>query len=134
MLAKLPLGNYTASKQLISGNHINYLSQLLTGSANNLTALANGGQSAATPAFSNAFNTVATVANANDSYCLPPAKSGLRICVTNSSANPMQIFGAFGLTDKINATIGATGVSLAAGATALFICSNDGQWYRFVSS
>lgn len=130
-LPNLPFAIYTASKQLISGNHINNVNNLLTSFTGNLTALAGGALAGATP-LNSAFCELTVVANANDSAILPPAKVGLRICVMNSGAASAQIF-ANG-TDTINGTAGATGVALANGATALYVCTKNGVWRRFISA
>ncbi len=133
-LPKLPFGFLSTTKQLISGMHINYLGLLMTGSTTGITARAGGALNALTPQAQSAFNELTTVASANDSFMLPPAKSGLRICITNSGANSAQIFGAFGTVDTVQGQPTATGVALAAAATAMFVCTKDGVWLRFISS
>lgn len=131
-LPKLPFAIYSESKQLISGGHINRINSLLTSFLGSITATAAGTQTTSL-VLSAAFNELTTVASANDSVTLPPAKCGLRVAVTNSGgANSAQIFASG--TDTINGTAGATGVALANAATALFICTKDGIWRRFVSA
>lgn len=131
-LPRLPFAVLTASRQLISGNHINYVNSLLSGTQTGITATASG---TATNSFvlNAAFNEITTVTTGNDGVTLPVAKSGLRVCVTNSGAgNSLQIFGSG--TDTINGTAGATGVALVQNAVAMFICTKDGVWRRFVSA
>ena len=133
-LPKLPLDVFSASRQLLSGNWANAISNLLTTTTGStpITALAGGGLSAATPVLNNAFNELGVVANANDSVVLPLAKAGLKIGVINSGNQSAQIF-ANG-TDTINGTAGNVGVALASGATAIYVCFRDGIWKRFVSA
>lgn len=131
-LPNLPFSTLIPSRQLISGAHINGTNNLLTSFQGGIVALAGGALSALTPILNAAFNEIGTVANANDSVVLPIAKVGLRVEVTNSGGASAQIF-ANG-TDTINGTAGATGVALANTATALYICTKNGVWKRFVSA
>lgn len=140
MIANLPFQIFTASKQLISGNHENNVSNLLTsyqGSPGTpVTALAGGGRPGS-PVLNGAFVHLTTVATIADSVQLPIAKVGLRVMVTNDGAASAQIFGNG--TDTVAGAAGSVGVALAAGATALFVCSKDagsgqGVWNRFVSA
>lgn len=130
-LPKLPFEVFTTGRQLLPGSVMNGLVSLLTGTNSGIIATTGGTQSTSV-ALSSAFNEIVTVAAEADGVVLPLAKSGLRICVTNSGANPAQVFG-YG-TDTINGTAGNVGVALADGDTALFICTKDGVWRRFVSS
>jgi hypothetical protein len=133
-LPQLPFYRLPPGQRLIAGQHINGLNDILTGAITGVVALAGGGQSALTPQTNAAFTEVTTVATAADSIQLSPAKSGLRMCITNSGANSLQIFGAFGLTNTIQGVAGNVGVALAAGATAMFVCTKDNVWVRFVSA
>lgn len=128
----LPWTPYTSSRQLVSGNRINHISDLLTSFLGSITALAGGTLTANTPVLNAAFCEIAVCATGADSVVLPPAKVGLNITVTNSGAASAQVF-ANG-TDVINATAGATGVALAAGATAMYQCTKLGVWKRFLSA
>lgn len=49
--------------------------------------------------------------------------------VINNGANTVTVYAAQGTTDTINGTAGATGVTLAAGASALFVSAQKGSWY-----
>lgn len=101
--------------------------------ANNLAALAGGGQSGAT-LIAKAFNRFTTVATAADSCQLPLAYGGQCILITNAHAsNAMQIFGNSAGTDTINGTAGATGISLAAGKT-IELNSYPGLWHGILSA
>lgn len=130
MLPKLPFQVSTSSRQLLSGNHQNNVNSLLT-SFGQVTALAGGALSTLTPVINNAFTELA-VANNTDSVVLPVAKVGLRCCISNPTGNSAQVF-ANG-TDTINGTAGNVGVALAGGAVAMYVCTKDGVWRRFVSA
>jgi hypothetical protein len=130
---KLPFFRYTSGRQLIGGSHINGLGDLLTGTISPAVARAGGGQALALQ-ITSAFIELTTVATAADSVALPPAKSGIRVCITNSGANSAQVFGALGFTDTVQGAAGNVGQAIAAGATAMFICTKDGVWTRFVSA
>jgi len=127
-LPLLPFGTLISSKQLISGNHINGFNNLLTGTATNLTATA-GGTAANSLQLSSAFNEVATVASVDDSVTLPPAKSGLRVTITNNAAaNRLKIW-ANG-SDVIGGGAGAASVTIngAGNLASLFVAVKDGVW------
>lgn len=127
MLPNLPFGRLISSRQLISGDHINHIGDLLTSFAGSLVALAGGGLSALTPVFNAAFNEVTTVATINDSYALPIAKVGLIITVTNSGAATMNIFANSALPDTIS---GAASETQATGVCVEYICTKTGIWKR----
>lgn len=132
VLGTAPGPQFTPGRQLPDGNDLNKISGNMFSAASGLTAAAGGGRPNAFPivASKNQFTVVAT---ASDSAVLPVAYAGLEILVQNDdAADAMQIF-ANG-TDTINATAGATGVSLAAGACAMFKCVVAGNWRRFVSA
>jgi hypothetical protein len=90
-----------------------------------LTAHAGGGQSSAL-ALTALINNVGTVATAGDSVAFPASAPGLEITIINSSANPMQVFGAG--TDTINGIATATGVTQMANSIALYVCTAAGVW------
>lgn len=102
--------------------------------ADSLTALAGGGQAGATPLV-NGVNHVKTVASANDSLMLPPAVPGSMVFMRNDGADAAQVFAntqsslPSGVEDTINGTAGATGVSVAAGKTAILMCTVYGAWF-----
>lgn len=102
--------------------------------ADALTALAGGGQAGATPLV-NGINHVTTVATAADSLMLPPAVPGALVIVRNDGANAAQVFAntqsslPSGDEDTINGTAGETGVSVAAGKTAMLMCCVYGAWF-----
>lgn len=122
---------FLASRQLLPGDWANAHTDLLTSYQGNIIALAGGGR-AGSPVINAAYNELVTVASANDSVQLPPAKVGLCITITNSGANSAQIF-ANG-SDTINGTAGNVGVALAAAATAEYVCTKDGIWKRYTSA
>lgn len=137
-LPSLPFGNLIASRQLVSGNTINRIHDLLTsflgGPSAGITALAGGARSVLTPVLNAAFCEITVAATAADSVQLPVAKVGLSVTVTNNGASSAQVFAYYTTTDTIQGTAGATGVALAAGATARYQCTKDGVWKRFVSA
>lgn len=130
-LPRLPFSILTASKQLISGEHINKVNGLLTSFQGAVTALAGGGYAGA-PTLNAAFVELTTVATGGDSVALPPAKCGLNICVTNSGASSANIFPQ--PADTINAGAAGAAIALAAAAVAYYTCTKDGVWKRFISS
>ena len=131
MLPKLPFGRYTSSRQLLPGDALNRLHDLLTSFQGTITALAGGGR-AGSPVLNAAYNEITVCATGSDSVQLPIAQVGLNITVTNSGAQSLQIF-ANG-TDTINGTAGATGVALTATSVAEFTCTKVGIWRRYVSA
>lgn len=138
----MPLGNtndinqrFIPSKQLLPGAWANAITDALT-SYQELVATPAGTQ--ATSILANAANiNITAVATAADGIKLPPAKVGMEITVINSdAADAAQIFSSSGDAFRTNVTAvaGATGVSLAAQATAIFRCVKQGIWSRFVSA
>jgi len=100
----------------------------------NLTALAGGGQGSTWNIDPSAtFHRVTTVANANDSITLPPAKTGAFYILTNAHAsNGMNVYPYKG--DAINA-LGANGAfAMGAGKVALYFCVTTGQWHTLLTS
>lgn len=129
-LPNLPFARYLPSKQLINGADFNGLNDQLNTFQGTITATP-AGTAVTSFKLNAAFNEVTVVATANDGVVLPPAKVGLRVCVTNSdAADSLRIFGNG--TDTINA--GSANVDLAAAGTALFVCTKNGIWKRFVSA
>lgn len=122
---------FIPSKQLLPGSWANAVTDALT-SYQTVTATPSGTQ--ATSTLLNAANVnITVVATAADGVKLPPAVVGMEISIVNSdAADAAQIFASG--SDTINATAGATGVSLAAGAAAIFRCIKAGNWRRFVSA
>lgn len=97
-----------------------------------IVALAGGGRTGA-PVLNLGSNEIITVASAADSVVLPKLSLGAVVFVVNAAAtNALQVF-ANG-SDTINGTAGATGVSQAAGKSALYVASDLGQWYRLLSA
>jgi len=125
------LQRFLASRQLLPGDWANAVTDGLY-SSQNLIATPGGTQ--ATSIAINAANVnITAVATAADGVLLPPAKAGMVISIVNSdAADAAQIFASG--TDTINATAGATGVSLAAAAAVILRCVKDGNWRRFVSA
>lgn len=122
---------FIASRQLLPGDWANAITDSLT-SSQNVTATPAGTQ--ATSVLLNAAQVnIIAVATVNDGVKLPPALAGMEISIVNSdAADAAQIFASG--SDTINATAGATGVSLAAGAAIILRCIKDGNWRRFVSA
>lgn len=94
-----------------------------------VTALAGGGQSAATN-ITAVVTRVATVATAGDSLTLPKATVGQRYKIANAAAaNSMNVFPLSG--DTINALSANTAIAMAAAKSAEFICIVAGNWTTF---
>jgi hypothetical protein len=77
------------------------------------------------------------VATGGDSVQLPPSGTagGGSVVVFNGGAASTQVFAnavsslPSGVLDTINGTAGATGVAVANGKTAIFMCSAAGAWF-----
>lgn len=103
-----------------------------------ITAFAGGGQASATQ-LNYGLNQVTVVVTAADSVQLPPCTIGAIVYVTNDdSTDAMTVYGKLGRTDTINGTAGATGVSQAAAAHALYVCvapgAASGAWQTIRAS
>ena len=101
-----------------------------------ITAKAGGGQASATKLLAT-LNEVDTVGTAADSVQLPFAKPGLKVVVVNNAAaNACQVFAGYNDPNNptINGTAGTTGVSLAAGKTAEYVCVQAGKWFQLLSA
>ena len=109
-----------------------------------ITAYAGGGQTNAT-LLTAQFNKVTVVGTAADSVKLPQISAvpntlgavGSSVIVRNAdSADSLQVFGSG--TDTINDVATGTGVAVAAGKTAIFICHSwngtVGNWYMVLSA
>lgn len=92
----------------------------------NITAHAGGGKANAT-ALTTTYNRVTTVATTADSVLLYPAVKGQFIAIMNTGANPLQAFGQG--TDTINGVATGTGVAIANGKLAEFVCYTTGAWF-----
>lgn len=127
---------FISSRQLLPGDWANAVTDMLASSNSSVVATPAGTQ--ATSILVNAANVnVSAVATANDGIKLPPAIAGLEISVMNSdAADSLQIFASGSDSFRTAATTvaGATGVALAAQATAIFRCVKTGVWSRFVSA
>lgn len=119
------------SRQLLPGDWANAITDALT-SYQEVVATPAGTQ--ATSILLNAASVnITAVATANDGVKLPPAIRGMEVSIVNSDAvDAAQVFASG--SDTINATAGAAGVSLAAGAAAIYRCIKTGNWRRFVSA
>jgi hypothetical protein len=109
---------------------------------NNITALAGGALTAATPLLSTGMNEVDTVVTTGDSVVMPPAIMGASCWVNMQNtaaglsgkilaqANPFNggALDQFVLHGAVTFTPGATGVVLLNGHCSLFICTTQGQW------
>lgn len=137
-LPTLPFGTLLTTRQLVSGFAINRLHDLLTsylgGPNTGIIALAGGALTNRTPVLNAAFCEITVVASAADSVQLPRAKTGYKICITNNGANSVQVFGNYLTSDTVQGQPTATGQALAAGATAIFVCTKDTVWKRFISA
>ena len=101
--------------------------------ADNLTALAGGGQSQNPLDGSFSFHRITKVASNNDSETLPKSQGGLIIVVANATGtNSLNVFPSKG--ESINALSVNTAFAVAAGKIALFICATSGQWHSILSA
>lgn len=101
--------------------------------ADNLTALAGGGQSVNPLDGGFSFHRVITVASNNDSKTLPKSSSGLITIVANAAgANSLNVYPSKG--ESINALGVNAPFAVAAGKIALFICATSGQWHSILSA
>lgn len=121
---------------LQSGTSLQELSDLLGSTTLPVTALAGGGKTGA-PVLNGSVITLGTVATGGDSVLLPPGFVGARVLIQNNGAASAQIFGSG--TDTINGVATGTGVALANGAAAFYICVSKvpggaAAWLRFVSA
>jgi hypothetical protein len=112
----------------------NDIANSLRNYSDTITALAGGGATGAV-LLALGINKVTTVGSAADSVMLPKSTPGAVVIVTNTTATAMQVFAnttsslPSAVLDTINGTAGATGVSVAAGKTAIFMCSAYGAWF-----
>lgn len=98
-----------------------------------LVALAGGGQAGAIPLQERAINQVGTVATANDSVLLPPARAGAFLVVINAAAaNSMNVFPRAG--ESTNALAANAAFAMAANKTALFFAPKDGRWHAILTA
>jgi hypothetical protein len=101
--------------------------------ADNITALAGGGQSSLTLNNLTSFHRITKVTSGNDSVTLPKAKSGLLVIVANAdAANSANVF-PFS-ADAINALSANSAFAVAANKVCLFICASDGQWHSLTTA
>lgn len=133
--------DFFGGPKLITGDQLFKLASGLVSSKIGLVAFATGGQTGATN-LTAGFNSVDTVANANDSVKLPPAIPGTRVYVLNNTATSMQVFGVAsnfsngGVGDTIalqasgSYVATGTGVAQAANVMAVYACFKLGQWKR----
>jgi len=114
------VGQYTPSKQLVSGADINSINNQISGAVDGLVAKAGGGKAGATPLTAH-VNTIATAATAADSVILPKGFAGAEVWVINDGAEAVQVFGLD--NDTINGVATGTGVSVAAASKTIFKCN-----------
>jgi hypothetical protein len=107
----------------------------------NMTALAGGSQTGATP-ISRTFSRFVTVVTAGDSCVLPNAAPGLQYTIKNAAAsNSMNVFASltssppmYGILDSINGASNSTAFAIAAGKSAKFFCVQLGVWDTLLSA
>lgn len=106
--------------------HLNGARLYADGVQDNLTAHAGGGQANAVPLTAQVAR-VTTVATAADSVLLPASFPGTIQYLTNAGANSLNVFPQTG--DAIESGGANAAYALAAGKTAIFVCTTAGQWY-----
>lgn len=99
------------------------------------------GQTALGTTQATAFNLVTTFTEftttpASSGATLPVCTPGTRRTLSNAGANALQVYTnpLEATPNKINATAGATGVSLAAGSNMIIWCPTAGQWYKITGN
>jgi hypothetical protein len=109
---------------------------------NNITALAGGALTPATPLLTTGMNEVNTVVTTGDSVVMPPAVMGSSVWINAQNlaaglsmkilaqANPFNgnILDQFIAHGSVALVAGATGLVLLNGHASLFICTTQGQW------
>ena len=115
----------TSQTPNVQGN-IASVKYLFESFADNLTALAGGGQVGATQIASEIAR-FTTVATASDSAMLPQATAGLTLMLINHGAKPLQVFGAG--TDTIDDQTYSVGVTQMVNSVVIFVCTTQGKWY-----
>lgn len=104
---------------------------LYESAADNIVALAGGGQAGATP-ITTSYATFGTVATAGDSALLPTAVAGLAICLANAGAQSMNVFPAVG--DAIGGGVANAAYAVAAGKSVQFFSTAPGRWRAVLSA
>ncbi len=84
--------------------------------------------------FDRTINYVATCANSGDGGKLPVFEESRVLVVTNGGAQTCRIYTKETSGVTIGATAGATGVTLAAGKTAIFFGTTAGRWDMHLSA
>jgi len=102
----------------------------VTGETAGITAYATGGQANATE-LTTRFNSVDTVATAEDSVKLTDALTGKKIYVLNNTATTLSIYPASG--EKINNTVDFK-FNILGNDLAVFECLVDGSWVVYIYS
>jgi hypothetical protein len=98
----------------------------VSGAATGITAGTTQTQAGAT-ALTAQFNSVDTNATAGNGVSLPASSAGSYVVVTNNTTKTLQVYGTS--PDTINGVATATGITLPAGATAIFVCYVAGKWF-----
>jgi hypothetical protein len=107
----------------------------LAGIETALTAHAGGTQAAALALSSTKMiHNIATVGTAADSVVLPASAGtgAVHIVMNSAASNAMQVYGLS--ADTINGVAAATGISLAAGKSAVFVDYAAGTWFMLKSA
>lgn len=123
------------SNGLQSGDRLNEIVDLLTSQQIGITATPSGNQATAF-ALNGAICIISVCATIADAVKLPLGYVGAAVQITNDGATSAQVYGTG--TDTIQGAATATGVALAAGATAWYVCisvtAGVGRWLRYVSA
>ena len=133
-LPKLPFGRYITSKQLVSGNDMNGLFDLLT-SYSTITTTGNGATLAnAIPV--NFANIKLVVNTAGDAIILPPANPGVHISIDNTSANAAIVWPFQSNPNNSNTADNIDGLTSSthfSNSTLIYDCTVTGIWNRAVT-
>lgn len=120
MLPNKAANRYTTSRQLISGEDVNNITDQLNSSAVGLVATP-GGTKAAALQLNAASNVIATCATNGDSVMLPVGTiAGLEVWIQNAGAADVQVFGKD--SDTIDGVATAIGVTQGETTLTLYKC------------
>ena len=131
--------DFFGGPKLITGAQLALLANTVASAKSGIVALAGGTLTANTPVMNQTFNSVDTVASANDSVALPVAIPGRSITIANMGAQTLAVFAQTsnfsngGAADQI---VLQTSVALiasttqASGVKATYVCAKLGVWQR----
>lgn len=133
------LTDFFGGPKLITGAQLSLLANTTCSAQANIVAIAGGGLSASTPVLNATFNSIDTVASANDSVALPAAIPGKFVTIANMGAQTLAVFAQTsnasnsGVADKIilqTSTAQIASTTQVSGVKADYFCAKIGIWQR----